>query len=65
MVSEGLPPPEGRTAAVLVADGFVFYAAMNQGVFRSHDSGITWTEMRLEWPAARPRVHDLVMAREG
>lgn len=66
-VSEGLPSAQGRTAAVLVSDPSedgVFHAAMNHGVFRSVDAGLSWERQPLDWPPGRPRVHDLALLAE-
>lgn len=65
-VAEGLPDPVGTTRAVLAADSAApgtFYAASNQGVFRSSDSGRTWWAIELEVPEGftRGRVNDLVV----
>ncbi|MFL5704693.1 MAG: hypothetical protein ACJ8AG_17920 [Ktedonobacteraceae bacterium] len=53
-VSEGLPNQRGTLASVLAANEAepgVFYAANNQGVFRSQDAGITWEELPVPWPS--------------
>ncbi len=53
-VRDGLPEPRGLLASVLVANEAepgVFYAANNQGVFRSADAGTSWEALRIRWPA--------------
>ncbi|HUP00934.1 MAG TPA: hypothetical protein VM737_05365 [Gemmatimonadota bacterium] len=65
-VTAGLPPAEGRTVAYLAADPYeagVFYAAMNLGVVRSSDGGVSWVPVPLSWPEERfgERVHALVV----
>ena len=50
----GLPPQQGMLASVLAtseAEPHVFYAANNQGIFRSHDAGLTWAQLPVAWPA--------------
>jgi photosystem II stability/assembly factor-like uncharacterized protein len=52
-VQEGLPASEGLLASVLaanVAEPGVFYAANNQGVYRSPDAGVNWERLELPWP---------------
>jgi photosystem II stability/assembly factor-like uncharacterized protein len=54
LVQAGLPAAHGLLASVLAtneAEPGVFYAATNQGVFRSTDTGLNWEEMPIPWPA--------------
>lgn len=65
MVRAGLPPARGLLASVLAtneAEPGVFYAANNQGVFRSSDTGLSWEALPIPWPAAihAGRAHALV-----
>ena len=49
-VQEGLPEIEGRTVAVLAANGDepgVFYALTNQGLYRSPDAGSGWERLEI------------------
>ncbi len=53
-VREGLPEPRGLLASVLTtneAEPDTFYAANNQGVFRSADAGLSWEALPIRWPA--------------
>lgn len=64
-VQSGLPPARGLLASVLTsneAEPGVFYAANNQGVFRSTDTGIHWEALPIPWPGnTHPgRAHALV-----
>jgi hypothetical protein len=52
-VRDGLPGPRGTTSPVLAAnpaESGVFYAACNQGIFRSADAGASWERLPLDWP---------------
>ncbi|HEX7737777.1 MAG TPA: glycosyl hydrolase [Ktedonobacteraceae bacterium] len=52
-VQEGLPPTRGLLTSVLAtneAEPGVFYAANNQGVFRSADSGLHWETLPIPQP---------------
>jgi hypothetical protein len=51
--ADGLPPAEGRVAAILAANEAepgVFYALSNQGLYRSPDCGIRWERLEVAWP---------------
>ena len=51
---EGLPGASGSTAARLAGHpetAGVFFAVNNHGLFRSHDSGKSWTAVKAQWPA--------------
>lgn len=53
MIQAGLPPARGLLASVLAtneAEAGVFYAANNQGVFRSTDTGLNWEPIPIPWP---------------
>lgn len=53
-VRDGLPDASGLLASVLTtneAEGGVFYAANNKGIFRSADAGLTWEALPITWPA--------------
>ena len=59
----------GLLASVLAANEAepdAFYAANNQGLFRSTDRGLNWEELPLAWPGGtRPeRPHALVVVPE-
>ncbi|MGH2506511.1 MAG: WD40/YVTN/BNR-like repeat-containing protein [Ktedonobacteraceae bacterium] len=65
MVHDGLPPAQGLLTSVLAANEAepgVFYAANNQGVFRSADTGLHWETLPIPWPANSHfgRAHALV-----
>jgi len=69
LVNNGLPSQAGRLAAVLAtneAEPGVFYAASNQGVFRSTDTGLNWEALPVTWPASGPtgRAQALVVRAE-
>jgi photosystem II stability/assembly factor-like uncharacterized protein len=52
-VQDGYPEPRGLLIAVLAtheAEPGVFYAANNQGVFRSADAGSSWEALPISWP---------------
>jgi len=51
---EGLPAPAGTVRAVLAAGqrGGEFVALTNRGLFRSHDSAESWTQLDISWPTA-------------
>lgn len=56
-VQTGLPPARGTLASILAtneAEPGVFYAANNQGVFRSDDSGLSWEALPIPWPNGTP-----------
>jgi hypothetical protein len=64
-VREGLPDARGMLASVLTAHGDepgVFYAANNNGLFRSADAGLTWEALPIRWPDGTRigRAHALV-----
>lgn len=68
-LSEGLPPERGRQASVLAthaAEPGSFYAASNQGIYRSRDAGLTWEQLPLRWPDGRVpgRIAALAVAME-
>ncbi|HEU5380054.1 MAG TPA: glycosyl hydrolase [Ktedonobacteraceae bacterium] len=53
LLQDGLPAQKGTMASVIAvnpAEPGVFYAANNQGVFRSGDAGRTWQELTITWP---------------
>ena len=53
LVQTGLPPARGLLASVLAtneAEPGAFYAANNQGVFRSTDTGLSWEALPIPWP---------------
>lgn len=53
LAMEGLPSPQDMTISTLTAhptNAGVFYAASNQGVFRSRDSGRSWEPIPIPWP---------------
>jgi hypothetical protein len=53
-IRAGLPDPRGMLASVLTthsAEPGVFYAANNQGVFRSANKGVIWEALPIHWPA--------------
>jgi hypothetical protein len=59
-VSEGLPAQQGTLASVLAANEAelgAFYAANNQGVFRSQDAGTTWEALPIPWPSGTQFCH--------
>jgi len=65
-VRAGLPPSKGTVAYRLAANPAepgVFYAATNQGLYRSPDAGLTWEPLDLDWPEGYrgQRVHALVV----
>jgi len=69
-VRDGLPETRGTTIAVLAANPSepgVFYAASNQGLYRSADGGITWEQLDVEWPERyhKQRVGALVVTDDG
>lgn len=53
-IRDGLPEPEGTPAYVLAANQAepgVFYAAPHPGgVYRSADTGLTWSQLDVVWP---------------
>jgi photosystem II stability/assembly factor-like uncharacterized protein len=68
-VREGLPAQRGSLTFVLAADEAepgVFYAANNQGVYRSADAGVTWEAVPVRWPAGTRvgRAHALVVVQD-
>lgn len=66
-VSAGLPPAQGMLASVVAtheSEPGVFYAANNQGIFRSSDAGLTWEQLPLPWPAATGRIHALALVQQ-
>lgn len=67
-VHAGLPPAHGLLASVLAvneAEPGVFYAANNQGVFRSPDAGVNWEALPISWPTTHlGRAHALVVVPE-
>ena len=67
LVQAGLPPAHGLLASVLAtheAEAGVFYAANNQGVFRSSDAGLSWETVPTPWPGQMQagRAQALVVA---
>lgn len=70
LLREGLPAQKGTLASVIAVnevEAHVFYAANNQGVFRSADAGRTWEQLRITWPdtlqSSRPQA--LIAVAEG
>ncbi|HLI70697.1 MAG TPA: glycosyl hydrolase [Ktedonobacteraceae bacterium] len=54
LLQDGLPAQQGTLASVIAAneaEAHVFYAANNQGIFRSTDAGYTWEQLPITWPA--------------
>ncbi len=52
-VQEGLPASQGMLASVLAANAAepgVFYAANNQGLYRSPNAGQRWERLEIPWP---------------
>ncbi|WP_051271117.1 WD40/YVTN/BNR-like repeat-containing protein [Shimazuella kribbensis] len=52
IVNLGLPPAKGMMISNLAMDpttSGTFYALNNQGLYRSTDSGITWSEIPIAW----------------
>ncbi|MBE3559054.1 MAG: glycosyl hydrolase [Ktedonobacteraceae bacterium] len=69
LVSAGLPPARGTQTSVLAvheAEPGVFYAANNNGIFRSADTGQTWESIPIRWPQTEHlgRAHSLVVMPE-
>jgi hypothetical protein len=65
-VYEGLPSPKGTIAYLLAANEAepgIFYAATNQGLYRSPDAGLTWEPLNVHWPDRyrQQRPHALVV----
>lgn len=68
-VRAGFPEPRGLLASVLAthaAEPGIFYAANNQGVFRSADAGLSWETLPIPWPQGLRfgRAHALVVVQE-
>lgn len=70
LLQNGLPDQAGTMASVIAVNATeagVFYAANNQGVFRSTDTGYTWEQLAIAWPGGgqmgRPQA--LVVTREA
>lgn len=68
MAMEGLPAARGTVASRLAAhadEPHVFYAANNQGLFRSEAGGQRWEALPIEWPEGvfRHGVKGLVVLR--
>jgi BNR/Asp-box repeat. len=66
VVRDGLPPAYGLLTSVLAtneAEPGVFYAANNHGVFRSTNTGLSWEQLPIPWPAGTHlgRAHALVV----
>lgn len=52
-ITDGLPPAEGCRAGVVRAHPekpHLFYLALEDKLFRSQDAGVSWNELRVEWP---------------
>jgi hypothetical protein len=65
-IRAGLPRPKGTLAYQLTtnkAEPDVFYAAANQGPYRSLDAGLTWERLDIAWPDPyrQQRIHALVV----
>jgi len=68
-VRDGFPEPRGLLTSVLAtheAEPGVFYAANNEGVFRSADAGANWAALPIRWPQGMRigRAHALVVVPE-
>lgn len=53
LLHDGLPEQKGMLASVIAvnpAEPGVFYAANNQGIFRSADTGLSWEKLTVNWP---------------
>jgi hypothetical protein len=53
IITQGLPEAEGTTISSLAAsedEPGVFYAANNQGIYRSEDNGLSWQRIDVKWP---------------
>lgn len=53
IVSEGLPSSKGSMVYELLSHpgrSGLFYAVNNTGIYKSTDSGVTWTSLPVEWP---------------
>ena len=51
-VTQGLPASEGTVTPLLTSninEPGVFYALLNQGLFRSSDTGLTWEQLPVPW----------------
>ncbi|HEY7124167.1 MAG TPA: sialidase family protein [Ktedonobacterales bacterium] len=69
-VQDGLPASRGMLASQLSANEAepgVFYAANNQGVYRSADAGLTWERLDMAWPEQehRSRAEGLLVCEVG
>lgn len=65
-VRAGLPGPQGTIAYRLAtneAEPGVFYAASNQGIYRSPDAGLSWAPLNVVWPDhyRRQPMHALIV----
>jgi photosystem II stability/assembly factor-like uncharacterized protein len=52
VVPNGFPEPKGTIITILASDPFnsgEFYALNNRGIFRSTDSGVSWTVFDIPW----------------
>ncbi|WP_324212421.1 glycosyl hydrolase [Lentibacillus sp.] len=59
-VKEGLPSSEGTLVSTLEAHPFrsgIFFALNNKGLFRSDDTGITWSSLNIPWKEKFERQH--------
>ncbi len=70
LLQNGLPAHKGTLASVLAtnaAEAGVFYAANNQGVFRSSDAGQRWEQLAIAWPDSKQhgRANGMVVTREA
>lgn len=68
-IGAGLPETKGSLTSVLAADVTapgVFFAASNNGIFRSGDAGASWEELPIRWPEERHlgRASALVIAQD-
>ena len=64
-IRNGLPASEGTVAYRLTsnpAEPGVFYAATNQGLYRSPDAGYVWERMDLDWPEGYRQQRVLALA---
>ncbi len=69
-VQDGLPTSQGMLASALAANEAepgVFYAANNQGVYRSPDAGQSWERLEIAWPEEgyRSRPAGLLVCEAG
>lgn len=64
-IRNGLPASKGTLVYRLAsnpAEPGVFYAAANQGMYRSSDAGLSWERLDLNWPEGYRRQRVLALA---